>query len=223
MVEGRTQGGGAVAADIVRLGNRRHQCRQCDIDRKVRDAECGKRLAGHRYRLDIGGRAFRTDQLAADLADLPLGSDLGAFDPQYLAGIAEPQRPRRVAEPGCGDPRDLRGHIGADADHAMRDRIHHAEGRGRHRRPGTGEQCLLKLDERRLDALVAVRRQCCHQSRHGVRLGFGLGRQQIVNAGRQQRRMGGVTHNPNSLSRRSRNQTGDFWTHYSLGCTGNFE
>src|SRR5438445_379730 len=25
-----------------------------------------------------------------------------------------------------------------------------------------------------------------------------------------------------ALSRRSRNQTGDFWTHYSLGCTGNF-
>ena len=85
VVECRTQRRGARAADIVCLGNCRHQCRQCDVDREMRHAEPSYRLAGHRYRLDIGGRAFRTDQLAADLADLPLGPDLGAFDPQHLA------------------------------------------------------------------------------------------------------------------------------------------
>ncbi len=90
MIEGGTQRGGALAGDIVCFGNRRHQCRQCDVDREVRHAERSKRLAGHGYGFDIGGRAFRADQLAADLADLPLGPDLGTFDPQHLAGVAEP-------------------------------------------------------------------------------------------------------------------------------------
>ena len=37
-----------------------------------------ERLAGHRDRLDIGGRPSRADQLGADLADLALGPDLAS-------------------------------------------------------------------------------------------------------------------------------------------------
>ena len=153
-----------------------------------------KRFAGDRDRLDIGGRSRGADQLGADLAELALGPDLRAFDPQHLAGIAEPQRPRRVAKPGGGDARDLRGHVGAHADHAVRDRVHHAEGRCRHRRAGAREQGLLELDERRLDPLIAMRGQHRHQLRTTLRLGFGLGRQQVVHAGRQQGRVRRVVH-----------------------------
>ncbi len=53
-----------------------------------------------------------------------------AFDPQHLAGIAEAQRPRRMRQPGGGDARDLRRHVGAHPDHALRDRVHQAEGLG---------------------------------------------------------------------------------------------
>ena len=113
VVERRTQCGGPLAADIVCLGNRRHQCRQCDVDGEVRHAQRSKRLSGDCDRLDVGARLLGTNQLAAHLADLPLGPDFRASNPQHLSGVAEPQWARGVAESGCGDPRNLRGHIGA--------------------------------------------------------------------------------------------------------------
>ena len=192
VVERGAQRRRALAGDAVGLGDRRHQGRQGDVDRQIRHADRGQRLAGDRDRLDIGGRSRRADQLGADLAELALGPDLGAFDPQHLAGIAEAQRPRRVAEPGRGDARDLRRHVGAHADHAVRGRVHHAKGGGRHRRAGAGEQRLLEFDERRLDPLVAMRGQRRHQLRHDLRLDLRLGRQQIVHAGRQQSRVRSV-------------------------------
>ena len=42
----------------------------------MRHADRGQRLAGHRDRLDIGGRPGGADQLGADLPDLALGPHL---------------------------------------------------------------------------------------------------------------------------------------------------
>ena len=208
VVERCAQGGRARAVDAVGLGDRRHQGRQGEVDGQTGHAERCERLAGHRDRLDIGLRARRADQLGADLADLALRPDLGAFDPQHLARIAQPQRPRRVAEPGRGDAGDLRRHVGAHPDHAVRDRVHQAEGGRRHRRPGAREQCLLEFDERRLDPLIAMRRQARHQPRHDGGLEFRLGRQQIVHAGRQQRRMSCLAHIGQFASRSAQRERG---------------
>jgi hypothetical protein len=41
-------------------------------------------------RLDIGGRPLGANQFRASLSDLPLRPHLRPFDPQDLAGIAEP-------------------------------------------------------------------------------------------------------------------------------------
>ncbi len=194
VVERSAQRRRARSGNAIGLGDRRHQGRQSDVDRQLGHADCGQRLAGDRYRLDIGGRSRRPDQLGADLADLALGPDLGAGDPQHLSGIAEAQRPRRVAEPRRGNPRDLRRHVGAHPDHPVRGRVHHAKGGGRHRRPGAGEQRVFEFDERRLDPLVAMCGQCRHQLRHDLRLDLRLGRQKIVHAGRQQSRVRSVGH-----------------------------
>ena len=45
--------------DAVGLGHRRNQGRQGDVDRQMRHAERGQRLAGDRDRLDIGGATRR--------------------------------------------------------------------------------------------------------------------------------------------------------------------
>ncbi len=200
MVEGGAQRSRALPAHLVGLGDRRHQRRKSDVHREVGHAERGECRPGNRDNLDIGSRPRRADQFGADLTDLPLGPDLRAPDPQHLAGIAEPQRSWRSAEPSGGDARNLRCHVGAHTDHAVRDGIHHAEGRHCHRRPGAREQRLLELDERRLDPLVAMRGQCRHQLRHNPRFDFGLGRQQIVHAGRQQGGVRCLAHNAGSVA-----------------------
>ena len=194
VVERRTQCRRALSGNAISLGDRRHQARQSDVDRQLRHADRGQRLAGNRDRLDVGVRARRPDELGPDLADLALGPDLGAGNPQHLPGIAEAQRPRCVAKPRRGDPRDLRRHVGAHADHPVRGRVHHAKGGGRHRRPGSGEQCVFEFDERRLDSLVAMCGQCRHQLRHDLRFDLRLGRQKIVHAGGQQSRVRSVGH-----------------------------
>src|SRR6516165_10864268 len=99
VVEGGTQRGRILPADPIGLGDCRHQCWQSDIHREVGHAECRERRSGNHDRLDIGGRTRGADQFGADLADLPLRPDLGAPDPQHLAGVAEAPWPWRAAEP----------------------------------------------------------------------------------------------------------------------------
>ncbi len=200
-VERRAQRRCSLAVDAESRGHRRDQGRQRDVDRQMRHAEGGQRCACDCDRFDIGGRPRGADQLGADLADLALGADLRAFDPQHLAGIAQAQRPRCVAEPGRGDTRDLRGHVGAHPDHAVRPGVHRAKGGGGHRRPRARQQRVLEFDQRRLDPLVAMRGQDRHQPRNDLRLDLGFGRQQIVHADGQQRGVRGVVH-PVSLHHR---------------------
>ena len=183
-----------LAGDAKGFGDRRHQGRQGEVDREIGHPDFGERLARHRDHLDIGFRPAGPDQLGAGLPGLPLGPHLRPFDPEHLAGIAEAQRPRPVRQPGRGDPGDLRGHVGAHPDHAVRDRVHRAKGVARHRGAGSRQQRLLEFDERRLHPLVAVRRQHPHQPPRHRGLDLGLGRQQIVEPGRQQRGVRRVIH-----------------------------
>ena len=104
-----------------------------------------------------------------------------------------------MRQPGCGNAGDLGRHIGAHPDHAMRDRVHDPEGVAGHRRAGARQQGLLELDERRLHPLVAVRGKHSGQPRGDLGLDLRLGRQQIVEAGRQQRRVEDVIHGKLSL------------------------
>ena len=157
VIECGAQGRCASAVDAVTLDDRRHQGRHRDVDREVRHADRGERLAGNRDDLDIGGGADGADQFGADFADLPLGPDFRSRHPQHLARITQPQRPRCGAKPGRRDARDLRRHIGANADHPMRHRVHQPESRRRHRRAGAGEQRLFEFDEWRLDPAIPVR------------------------------------------------------------------
>ena len=64
--------------------------------------------------------------------------------------------------------------------------IHQAEGLLGRRRAGAGEQAVLEFQQRRLDALIAVRGKDLHQRGDRGGLAFRIGRQQIGQAGRQQ-------------------------------------
>ncbi len=184
----------ALAAKAISLDNRRNEGRQGQIDRQMRHPDRLQGLARDRDRLDIGGRPLGADQLGAGLADLALGPHLRAFDPQYLAGIAEPQRPRHVRHPSGGDAGDLRRHVGAHPDHPVRDRVHQPEGVACRRGAGARQQRFLELDERRLDLLIAMRGQDAHQPPSHLGLDLRIGRQQIVEPGGQQGRVRGVIH-----------------------------
>ena len=151
-------------------------------------------LGGDGNRLDVRRRPLGADQLRSGLADLPFRPHLRTFNPENLTGITEPERPRHVRHPAGGDARDLRRHIGADSDHAVRNRVHQTEGVARCRGPGARQQRLLELDERRLDPLIAVRSEDAHQPRGRLGLDLRIGRQQIVEPGGQQGRMRGVIH-----------------------------
>jgi hypothetical protein len=106
-----------------------------------------------------------------------------------LAGIGQAQRPRRPRQPGAGQAADLRGDVGANADHALAFRIHQPEGLLGGGRTGAGEQGFLKFQQRCVDALIAMGGEAFHDRRHGFRLKLGLRRQQIAQSDRQQ---GGV-------------------------------
>ena len=194
VIERGPQRGPALAGNSESLRNRRHQGGQGDVHRQMRHADVGQGLAGHRDRLDVGRRTGGANQFRAHLPDLALGPHLRRPDTQYLPGVAQAQRPRPMRQPGRGDTRDLRRHIGAQRDHAVRDRVHCAERVARHRAAGPRQQRLLELDERRLDALVAVRCEHADQPPGDRGLDLGLGRQQVVQSGRQQRRVRCVIH-----------------------------
>ena len=194
VVERRAQRRRPLAGDAESLGDRRHQGRQGEVDREIGHPDRRQRLARHRDHLDIGGRPAGADQLGPGLPDLPLGPHLRPLDPEHLAGIAQPQRPRLVRQPGRGDAGDLRRHVGAHPDHAVRDRVHRAKGVARHRGAGARQQRLLEFDQRRLHPLVAVRAQHRHQPSGDLSFELGDWRQQIVEPRRQQRGMRHVVH-----------------------------
>ena len=135
----------------------------------------------------------RADQLDPGLAELALGPEVGALHPQHLAGIGETQGPRLAPQPRGGDARDLERHVGAQRHHALGDRVHQPEAQLRHGRAGTAQQALLELHQRRLHPLIAMAGENAHEPLDHRRLMGGLGRQHILQSGRQQRRcLGGA-------------------------------
>ena len=116
-----------------------------------RHAGPAQRLGGDQRHLGIGRGGGAADQLDAGLGKLAFRGELGAAHPQHLAGIAEPQRAGCRAEPGGGDAGDLRGGVGAQAHHALADRVHQPEGLLGHGGAGAGEQAVLEFQQRRLE------------------------------------------------------------------------
>ena len=153
--------GGVIEAEF--RGNRPNQCRQTEIDREVFDADVRQCLDSHENDFGVGVGRRGADEFDADLAKLALGPQLGAFDPQDLAGVAQPQRARSITKPGRGNARHLRGQIRAQGHHALRNWVHQAEGACRHGRPVAGQQAFLEFDEGRLDPLEAMRCKRRHE------------------------------------------------------------
>ena len=174
---------------VVQQG--RHQHRQGQVEADPGQADRRQRLGRDQHGLGVRLGAVVADQLDARLRDLPIRRELSAAHPQALPGIGQPQRPRRAGQPGGGDPRDLRRRVRPQAHHALAVRVHQAKGLVRHRHAGPGEQAVLELQQRRLDALIAVRGEHGHQRLDGRGLRLGVGRQQVAQAGGQQRRVRG--------------------------------
>ena len=91
-----------------------------------------------------------------------------------------------MGQPRGGDPRHLRRGVGAQTHHALAVRVHQPERLLGHRGAGAGQQAVLEFQQRRLDALVAVRGEHIHQRLDRRGLGLGIGRQQVAQAGGQQ-------------------------------------
>ena len=131
------------------------------------------------------------DQLNARLRHLAFRLHLAAAHAQALPGIGQPQRPRRRRQAGRGQPADLRRGVRTETQHALAFGVHHPKrllGGGRTR---AGEQRILKLQQRWLDALKTVRGKRLHQPFHRARLQLRLRRQHVAHAGGQQ---SGVVH-----------------------------
>ena len=157
---------GGVMRIEPRLGKqRRHQGRRVEIDGETAfEPEPVERVGGQQDDLGIaGGAGADTDELEADLAELALGAQLAAAHAQDLAGVAQAQRPGAAREPRGRNPRDLRREIAAHGHHAVRGRVHQAEGLVGEPGAGAAQHALLEFDERRLDPLVALRREAGEQ------------------------------------------------------------
>ena len=188
----------------TRLGNqRRHQGRRVEIDRETAfEPKPVERVGGQQDDLGIaGGAGTDADKLEADLAELALRPQLTAANAQDLSGIAQAKRPGASREPRGRDARDLRRQIAAHGHHAVRRRVHQAEGLVGEPGAGAAQHAVLELDERRLDPLVALGREAGEQRFGERRLGARLGRQQVAQSGRQQSRCLGFRHGGNTLQR----------------------
>ena len=174
------------ASDVQTRGQGVHQGRQVEIDGEPPDSDRGQRLRGEHDRLGVGPRRSRADQLRADLGELALGPKLAALDPKHLAAVAQPQRPRRLAQPGRRDASHLGRHVGAQSHHALADRVHEPEGLLRHGGAGAGQDCFLEFEQRRLDPFVAAAGEAGDQPLDHRGLLGGLGRQDILETGGQQ-------------------------------------
>ena len=186
-IEGRAQARRLGGAAAVTGGERRDKRRRAQVDRKLLDPHLCERLRREQHRLGIRLGRGRADELGAHLEELPLGPQLAALYAQDLARIGEPQRPRRGGKARRGQARHLRRHVGAHAHHALAHRVHEAEGVGGRRGTQARKQAVLELDKRRIDALVAVRRERRHEALAQARLVRRLGRQEVAQSRRQKR------------------------------------
>ena len=91
-----------------------------------------------------------------------------------------------MLEAGYGNARDLHRHVRSHTHHALRDRIHEAEGLRRQRRAWSAQQRFLELDQRRLDPLVAEDGKALYGNADRAGLARRVGRQQVGQPGRQQ-------------------------------------
>jgi hypothetical protein len=150
------EAGGQRLLDAGGLDQGVRQARQRHVERHVADAGVDQRLGGDEGHLRIGLGRGAADQLDAGLGELALRRELAAAHAQHLAGVAEPQRPGRGAEPGGGDARNLRRGVARSPimrwlTGSISRKVWSETGRA-----GAGQQPLLELQQRRLHALVAV-------------------------------------------------------------------
>ena len=185
---GEAGAGLAVDGGLVEQGG--DEKREGEVDREPREPHRVEGGDADQDDLGVGLGAVMADQLDAGLGDLALGGDLAALHAQALAGIGQAQRAGNVAEAGGGDAGDLGRHVGADAHHAPGVGVHQAEGLVGHGGAGAEQQGVLELQQRRLDALVAVGGEGTHQRLDRRRLGLGVGRQQVAQPGGQQSGVG---------------------------------
>jgi hypothetical protein len=102
-------------------------------------------------RLDAG----MAEQFGADLERLPAAPHAGRLGAQHRAGIAQPGRALMVDEVGV-DAGGLGRHVGAHAQHAAGQAVHHLEG-FQVQVPGRpGEQGFQVFHQGRADQVVAV-------------------------------------------------------------------
>jgi len=160
------------------------------IDGKIFQPHRLQRGDGGEYDFGIGRRQVRADQLDSRLGKLALGLHLGAAYQQHRPAIGKSQRARRVRQPAGRQPGDLRRGIGAQSHHPLAFRIHQPEGLLRRRGARPGEQGVLEFQQGWCHPLIPVRGEAIHDHLGGAGLPFGLGRQNIREAGRQQGRMG---------------------------------
>jgi hypothetical protein len=163
-----------------RFADCRNERREVQVDGDALDAELGERKGGKQHNLGVRRRLERPDDLAADLPELTLLAQLGASHAKHLAGVAEPHRARLRRQAARGYSGDLQRHVGADAHHPLRHRIHETEGLVGDGGPEAGKEAILEFDERRLHPLVALGRAFGHQPLDQSRLVAGHGRQSIV-------------------------------------------
>jgi dolichol-phosphate mannosyltransferase len=159
------------------------QGRQVEVDREGRDADRAQGVDREQHRLGVGFGAVDADQLGADLGELALRLQRIAAHADHVAAVGQAQRPRLVLQPGHGDARDLHGHVGPHAHHALRHRVHQAEGLRGERGARSAEQRFLELDQRRLDPLVAEGRETLDGGVDRARLARRVGRQQVGEPG----------------------------------------
>ena len=184
-----------------RLGDERcHQGRRVEIDREsALQPEPVERVGRQQDDLGIAGSAGPdADELEADLAKLPLGPQLAAAHAEDLAGVAQAKRPGASREPGGRDARDLRREIAAQGHHAVRGRVHQAEGLVGEPGAGAAQHAVLEFDEGRLDP-SSLRAKAPASSVRRARPGPASGGRgaQAVGAGRSSGfHQGGDTHSP---------------------------
>ena len=148
------------------------------------------------------------DEFEADLAKLSLGPQLAAPHAEDFAGVAQAKWPGASREPRGRDARDLRREVAAQGHHAVRGRVHQAEGLVGEPGAGAAQHAVLEFDERRLDPLVALRGEAGEQLFGERGLGARLGRQQVAQAGRQQGRCLGFRHGGDTLQPRGERRNG---------------
>ena len=155
------EGKGARRQNIDEVG-------QGEIDR---NAACAGRFDGiHRESHDLARRRYRVrpDQFRPKLQALARGVELVGSDRSNIAGIAEPQRARRLREAGGGDPADLRRHVAAQGERTQALRIDEAKQAPRFHPVHPPRQRAFEFDEGRPHAVVAMAVHGLQRGAHGV-------------------------------------------------------